>query len=342
MLYDGTIRSYEKGALLMDAHLDGNMIFEDLPQTPTDEELVDQAFSRAARAGRAKEGADAQLSMLQTAANIIHDNLANVTEGWPDFDQIHPFYYEIAHALVDVDSLRQSLNEVSWASHKASELRNEYQSKVHGDTDTARKHRKQAFARLADVVESVGEDLDEIRDGKQALRDFPDINPEEPTIVIAGYPNVGKSSFVNEVTRARNETASYPFTTTGIGIGHYTDSHVRYQLIDTPGLLDRPPEEANEIEQQATSALEHLADCVLVLIDASGNCGYPLEDQLALRNSLDERFDVPVVTVCNKADLSRDVEADYYMSVETGENLETVLNGAIDAIAHEPTLPFEE
>ena len=54
------------------------------------------------------------------------------------------------------------------------------------------------------------------------------------------------------------------------------------------------------------------------------------------------RFDVPVLTVCNKADRSRDVEADHYMSVETGENVEAVLSAAVEAIGYEPELPFEE
>ena len=82
------------------------MIFEDLPTTPTAEELVDRSFSRAARAGRAKSGAEAQQSMLQTAANILSDNLENVVTSWPDFSTIDPFYYELADAIVDVDEVR--------------------------------------------------------------------------------------------------------------------------------------------------------------------------------------------------------------------------------------------
>ncbi len=317
------------------------MIFEDLPPTPPADELIDTAFSRAARAGRAKSGADAQLSMLQTAANIISDNLENVVEGWPDFDQLHPFYYELADALVDVDTLRTHLSEISWASRKAATLRDEYQSKVHADTDVARKHRKQAFARLADVVESVADDLDAVIEAGTQLEKLPDIRPDEPTIVVAGYPNVGKSSFVNAVTRARNETASYPFTTTGIGVGHLTRDRIRYQLVDTPGLLDRPPEDRNEIERQATSALAHLADCVLVLVDASERCGYPLAQQLRLRDAVDEQFAVPVLTVCNKIDYSQAVDADYYMSVTEDEGVAAVVDAAIEAVDYEPELPFE-
>jgi nucleolar GTP-binding protein len=319
------------------------MILEDLPTTLTSEEILDKAFSRAARSGRAKSGFEAQTSMLQTASNIVSDNLENVVTGWPDFDDLDPFYYELVDAIVGIDALRQHLSELTWASRKADDIRDEYQSRFRNvDAEGAKKLRKQAFARLADVVEEVADDLDAINDAHQDLRTLPDIRPDEPTIVVAGYPNVGKSSFVNRVTNARNETASYPFTTTEIRVGHIERDHIRYQLVDTPGLLDRPPEDRNDIESQAVSALEHLADAVLVLVDASAECGYPLDVQLELRAALAERFDdVPVLTVCNKSDRSRDVDADHYMSVTEGENVDAVLDAAVDAIGYEPELPFD-
>jgi len=319
------------------------MIFEDLPTTPDADGLVDKAFSRAARSGRAKSGIDAQESMLRTAGNIVSDNLENVVTGWPDFQAVDPFYRELAEALVDVDAVREHLSSVGWAASKAAEIREEYAAKIRGaDADLARKHRKQAFARLADVVDQVEDDLEALEAARNALRDLPDLNPDEPAIVVAGYPNVGKSSFVNAITRASNETASYPFTTTGLQVGHVEVDRVRYQVVDTPGLLDRPPEERNEVESQAVSALTHLADCVLFLVDASLDCGYPLAVQLELRDAIDDQFDVPVLTVCNKADRSRDVDADHYMSVTEGQNLEAVLEAAVDAVDYEPDLPFED
>ncbi|WP_435334868.1 NOG1 family protein [Haloarchaeobius sp. TZWWS8] len=337
------------------------MIFENLPTTPRSEELIDKAFSRAARTGRAKSGHDAQTSMLQTASNILSDNLENIVTAWPDFDEVDPFYYELADAVVGakaaeagatsggpiptgVDELRKALSEVTWASRKTAEIRSEYESRIRNtDIDTARKFRKQAFARLADVVEEIEDDLLLIGEARDALKSLPDIRPDEPAIVVAGYPNVGKSSFVNAVTRASNETASYPFTTKGIGVGHFERQHIRYQIIDTPGLLDRPAEERNDIEQQAASALTHLGDCLLFMVDASGNCGYPLSDQLELLESVKAEFeDVPVLVVCNKSDISTDVDADYYMSVTENENVDEVLDAAVEAVDYELELPFEE
>ncbi len=321
--------------------------FENLPTTPRSEELIDKAFSRAARAGRAKDGTDAQQSMLLTAANIISDNLQNVVTAWPDFDRLDPFYYGLADAIVDANQLRQHLNELSWASQKATDIRYEYEPRLQGDRETAVKFRKQAFARIADVVEEIEDDLLAVADAHEKLRDLPDIRPDEPTIVVAGYPNVGKSSFVNAVTRASNAEASYPFTTTQIHVGHVEQNHIRYQLVDTPGLLDRPPEDRNDSESQAVSALEHAGDAVLVILDPSGECGYPLDVQRALRDDIEQRFEAPVVTVYNKMDrFDGDSEelsdGSAWMSVAEGENVEEVLEMMIEAIDYEPELPIDE
>ncbi|MFW6384298.1 MAG: NOG1 family protein [Halodesulfurarchaeum sp.] len=326
------------------------MIFEDLQTTPTASELLDTAFSRAARAGRAKHGVEAQQSMLHTASNVLSDNLEYVVRDWPDFETVDPFYVELADALVGVDDLRQHLSAVSWAGRKTHDLGREYIGRLpNGDADAARKLRKQGFARMGSVVNEVAGDLEAIGEARDTLKSLPDIDPEAPTVVVAGYPNVGKTAFVNAVTRAHNETAAYPFTTTGINVGHVERDHLTYQLVDTPGLLDRPATEQNDIEAQSRSALNHVADLVLFFLDPSETCGYPLADQQALRREVTAVLEAPTLTVCSKADLSRDVEADHYLTIPTetegevvGDTPETLLEAAIAAVDVEPTLPFEE
>ncbi|MEF8856820.1 MAG: GTP-binding protein, partial [Haloplanus sp.] len=63
------------------------------------------------------------------------------------------------------------------------------------------------------------------------------------------------------------------------------------------------------------------------------------EAQLDLRDAVVDRFDAPVLTVCNKSDRSRDVEADAYMSITEGENVEDVLDLAVETVDWEPDLP---
>ncbi|APE96124.1 GTP-binding protein [Halodesulfurarchaeum formicicum] len=327
----------------------GYMIFEDLQTTPTASELLDTAFSRAARAGRAKHGVEAQQSMLQTASNVLSDNLEYVVRDWPDFETLDPFYYELADALVGVDELRQHLSEVSWAGRKTHELGREYIGRLpKGDADAAKKIRQQAFARMGSVMNEVAADLEAIGEARNTLSKLPDIDPEVPTIAVAGYPNVGKTAFVNSVTRAHNETAAYPFTTTGINVGHVERDHLTYQIVDTPGLLDRPENERNEIESQATSALAHVADLVLYFYDPSETCGYPLEDQQALQAEIEATVDAPMIVVCSKADLSEAIEADHYLTIPSetageavGETPMEVLEAAIERLDVDIELPFE-
>ncbi|ELZ02090.1 GTP-binding protein HSR1-like protein [Natrialba chahannaoensis JCM 10990] len=86
------------------------------------------------------------------------------------------------------------------------------------------------------------------------------------------------------------------------------------------------------------------------MVDPSAECGYPLASQLELRDSIAAQFEtVPVLTIANKVDraeawdesLLDELNADYEMSVETGENVETVLEAAVEAIDFEPELPFD-
>ncbi len=318
--------------------------FEDLPTVPDADELLDKAYSRAARAGRAKMDVDAQYAMLDTAGHILTDNLEDIVRRWPDFDELHPFFRTLADAIVGIHALRSHLGSVNWAARQIDTIVTEHRARFRGEPAVAKQQRKQAFARIASIIDEVAEALDALETARRDLAKIPGIDPTEPTIVMAGYPNVGKSSFLNAVTRASGAIASYPFTTTKIDIGHLDHRHIRYQLIDTPGLLDRPDSERNPIERQSIAALEYLADCVLMILDASETCGYQLEDQLALRDQLLDRFStvgIPVVTVCNKSDLSVDTEADYYMSVTEDDEVDTVLTACLDAIDYEPALPFE-
>jgi len=214
-----------------------------------------------------------------------------------------------------------------------------------GSTRVAFPTPKPPASSASDVVEEVDDDLAVLAEARQELRAIPEVDPDEPTIVVAGYPNVGKSTFVNRVTRADNETDSYPFTTTQIHVGHVERDRIRYQLVDTPGLLDRPADERNAIESQAVSALTHAADAVLVFLDPTGECGYPRSVQWDLRADVAARFEVPVLTVATMRDkLAVDLDddrVDYQMSVTEGTGVDEVLDAAIGAVGYEPDLPFE-
>ena len=55
-----------------------------------------------------------------------------------------------------------------------------------------------------------------------------------------------------QVTRADVDVQPYAFTTKSLFVGHMDYRYLRWQVIDTPGILDRPLEERNTIEMQVS------------------------------------------------------------------------------------------
>ena len=306
------------------------MIFEKIKTILTSEELLDKAFRRATRAmaGKTIDGpntrCEANEAMLLTAANILSDNLTSINKMFPSFDNISPFYYDLTDILIGVDDLKKALNNVKWASDKIHTLSRDYVGKIRTNKQTPDKIRKEAFGRLSSIIDSISKDLLLLGEARNVLRTLPDVR-DEPTIIVAGYPNVGKSSFVKFVTNATPEVASYPFTTKGILIGHMEKDGIRYQVIDTPGLLDRPMSERNEIELQAITALRRLDAVVMILIDPSESCGYELTAQLKLAKEIQAQFTIPSVIVANKSDrdeFKKPEEIDNMISTVTGKGID--------------------
>merc|ERR1711936_375885 len=121
---------------------------------------------------------------------------------------------------------------------------------------------------------------------------------------MGGFPNVGKSSFINKISRADVEVQPYAFTTKSLYVGHTDYKYLRWQVIDTPGILDHSLEERNSIEMQAVAALIHIRAVVLYILDISEQCGHSLEQQLSLYRSIKPSFsNRPIVIVINKIDI---------------------------------------
>jgi len=109
---------------------------------------------------------------------------------------------------------------------------------------------------------------------------------------------------VNKVTRANVEVQPYAFTTKSLFVGHMDYRYLRWQVIDTPGILDHPLEERNTIEMQSITALAHLRSTVLYFIDISERCGYTIEQQCNLCESIGPLFQgKPLIVVMTKVDL---------------------------------------
>ncbi|WP_406535085.1 NOG1 family protein [Methanobrevibacter sp.] len=323
-----------------------------IPTIPTPQELLDKGFSRGKKQAdlvrsqkmpKHLKGKRIEERRVVTSCQVIKDKLKSIIDAVPEIESLHPFYQDYIDITVGVDDMKQALGALNWAYGIITQLEKEYGAKIRKNpSEKATAIQKQAYGRIASVVNKIKKDLDFLDFAKQSLRNMPTIDFDATTIVIAGFPNVGKSTLLRQLSSAEPQVANYPFTTKGIQIGH-TERHWKHiQIIDTPGLLDRPVLEMNDIEMNAIVALEHLADAILFIFDASETCGFHMDNQYNLLKQIEKIFsEIPVIYLFNKMDLIEDKESlkeyvddeenSIFISAIEGEGIDEI-NKKIDKI----------
>mmetsp|Transcript_857 Transcript_857/g.3119 ORF Transcript_857/g.3119 Transcript_857/m.3119 type:complete len:656 (+) Transcript_857:87-2054(+) len=239
-----------------------------------------------------------------------HERLTRILDDFPRVEDIHPFYADLLNVLYDKDHYKLALGQLATARTLIERLAKEYVRLLkYGDSLYRCKTLKRAaLGRMCTLMKKHGPSLAYLEQVRQHMGRLPSIDPNTRTLLVCGYPNVGKSSFVNKLTRADVEVQPYAFTTKSLYVGHMDYKYVRWQVIDTPGILDKPLEERNTIEMQAITALAHIRAAVLYFVDLSEQCGYSIEQQSNLFHSITPLFaNKPLILVCNKSD-SRKLE----------------------------------
>jgi nucleolar GTP-binding protein len=73
--------------------------------------------------------------------------------------------------------------------------------------------KKAALGRICTLLKKLKSSLSYLEEVRKHMARLPQIDPNSRTLIITGYPNVGKSSFMNNVTNANVDVQSYAFTT---------------------------------------------------------------------------------------------------------------------------------
>jgi nucleolar GTP-binding protein len=164
------------------------------------------------------------------------------------------------------------------------------------------------------------------------LRARPHLETGVPTVVVAGFPNVGKSSLVARLSTAHPEVADYPFTTLAIAVGHADLGFDRMQVVDTPGVLGRP-DRMNPAEAEAIATVEKAAHVILFVIDPTESCGYTQADQEGLLARWRTEFPTtPILEVETKSDLPHPPSARLEVSAITGAGIDELRRRVQEAL----------
>ena len=241
------------------------------------------------------------------------EKLSAILEGFPRLQDIHPFHKDLLNTLYDADHFKIALGQLSTARHLIETVSRDYVRllKYAQSLFQCKQLKRAALGRMATICRRLKDSLVYLEQVRQHLGRLPSIDPNTRTLLICGYPNVGKSSFLRSVTRADVDIQPYAFTTKSLFVGHFDYKYLRFQAIDTPGILDHPLEEMNTIEMQSITAIAHLRSAILYFMDLSEQCGYSVQAQIQLFQSIKPLFANKLVfVVINKIDIMQPEDLD--------------------------------
>jgi nucleolar GTP-binding protein len=312
------------------------------------QELLDIAFKRGMKSSaqvsqnapilikaKKKESKRIKVAVAELVSRIL-----KIIKMVPIIDELPDFYKELASILVDVDELRLTLGKINGILPVLRKVEGEHirQLKRIDAPKEGDQLRRSAFGRISSIINKQNKNLEYLNSIRGRLKQIPSIDYTMPCVVIAGYPNVGKSSIViNISTNKRIDVREYPFTTKQLKMGHLVIKSkfesIKIQCLDTPGILDRPMSKRNSIELQAVLALRLISDLILFVFDPTPACGYDVESQIELFNEIKDNFSkdgkVEILIVLNKMDLAKDSEIEYLKDRLTLKDNEFYLTNAL-------------
>ncbi len=276
------------------------------------DKLLDTAFSRARKKAslypkqktpfytlKGKE-----LVRITVFADYLEKRLFDVVKDFPSIDNLSLFYKELMVCVIDVDEMKKNLSSISSVARLIKRLRYSYAQRMAAlRFDEKRKVKiifKEFSGRVSSLLKGLTKKIDFYNDSIRALKEMPAIDTGKESFILAGYPNVGKSTLLKKVTGSKVKTAAYPFTTKELNVGKILKKHIEVQIIDTPGLLDRSLFKRNKVELKAITALQHLKGVVFFIVDPTND----LENQKTLFEELTQVFSTKIVVVINKTDIA--------------------------------------
>jgi nucleolar GTP-binding protein len=243
-----------------------------------------------------------QTRKIRSVEKALSARLAKIVKNFPNFDELPEFYAELSKITVDVVSAKKALRELDSYRRQLSRLAQHYADRIRKCNDM--KYMEQAskafYGRLHSSARKLDNAMQTLEKTRSIMRVYPVIKTGVPTVVLTGFPNVGKTTLLYKLTGSKPEIKEYAFTTKNINVSYLVHEGKKIQILDTPGSLDRP-EKMNNIEKQAYLATKLLACCIVYIFDLT--LPFALEKQVRLYEKLLESKK-PLIAYVSKTDIT--------------------------------------
>lgn len=107
------------------------------------------------------------------------------------------------NVLYDRDHYKLALGQINTCKHLIDHVSKDYARLLkYGDSlFRCKQLKKAALGRMATIMKRQKDSLAYLEQVRQHLARLPSIDPTTRTLIVCGYPNVGKSSFMNKVNK---------------------------------------------------------------------------------------------------------------------------------------------
>ena len=160
----------------------------------------------------------------------VSEKLTGIIEGFPKLNDIHPFYADLMNVLYDKDHYKLALGHCNKAKSITDSIANDYVRllKYSDSLYRAKQLKRAALGRTCTLIKKLKSSLSYLEEVRKHLGRLPTIDTNARTLIVTGFPNVGKSSFINNVTNANVDVQPYAFTTQNLFVGHTDYKYSRW------------------------------------------------------------------------------------------------------------------
>jgi small GTP-binding protein len=302
------------------------MNFQNIAPVEKTQKYLDIAFKRARERGKSKKLRGNWLEIVRKKdtlkVDIVKDSivvrLEKMYNQFPKINDLPLFYIKLMKLTLSIDEFKKSLAAIKWAIGQIQKVHREHIGKIIKckTRPDAKAWINSFYGRVASILNQIEENFDVLEENRKIMKKYPDIK-DMFSICFYGFPNVGKTTLLNQIAGTKAKIAHYAFTTKSINSGYFTLEDTKVQVLDVPGVLAR--EKMNDIEMQAKLVLDLVADMVVYVFDLSGT-GYIVDDQIELYHQIKDKENVLIYI--NKTDITpKEVVDSFDLKSETIDSI---------------------